>query len=327
MWRAASVTCAIGATTLRETSRPSTTASATPPRQTSSEDQPQPREHGVGRLERAAELDGEPAARAGTVSTRTWVPSTSRVGEVGGATPAATSRARSSTGSVDGSVPITAQHVPPASMSWMYGVGPPAPRRQRRRSPDRRRGRGGGPPRKSSWSSSARSTSARSSPAHGDVGDERDERHRHRHRDGDRDGHAAAQRQRAHQSLQHVADAAHGVQEPRLAALLGLAAQVAHVDAERVRARAEVVAPHALEDLRARQHLARVLEEQRQQLELGARELELARAAPRLPGAAVERRGRRSAARWPSSASGASARRSSARRRALSSFSANGLTR
>ena len=42
----------------------------------------------------------------------------------------------------------------------------------------------------------------------------------------------------------------------RLAAGLGLAAQVADVDVERVRGRAEVVAPHALEDDRPREHLA-----------------------------------------------------------------------
>ena len=64
MWRAASVTCAIGATTLRETSRPSATASATPPRTDEREDQPQAREHGVGGLERAAELRGAVARPA-----------------------------------------------------------------------------------------------------------------------------------------------------------------------------------------------------------------------------------------------------------------------
>ena len=41
------------------------------------EHEPQPREHGVGGLERAAELDREPARRAAPSSTRTWVPATS----------------------------------------------------------------------------------------------------------------------------------------------------------------------------------------------------------------------------------------------------------
>ena len=57
MWRAASVTCAIGATTLRETSRPSATASAdAAQRTTSSRISRRRAEHGVGGLERAAEL-------------------------------------------------------------------------------------------------------------------------------------------------------------------------------------------------------------------------------------------------------------------------------
>src|SRR5579875_3830410 len=85
-----------------------------------------------------------------------------------------------------------------------------------------------------------------------------------------------------------VADAAHGVQQPRLLADLGLAAQVAHVHAERVGARAEVIAPHALEDRRAREHLPRVAHEQLEQQELGARERERALPAPRLVRAQVQ---------------------------------------
>ena len=78
MWRAASVTCTIGATTLRETSRPSATAERRRRRrQTSSEDQPQPRQHGVGGLQRAAELHREARGRPAAVSTRTCVPATS----------------------------------------------------------------------------------------------------------------------------------------------------------------------------------------------------------------------------------------------------------
>ena len=74
----------------------------------------------------------------------------------------------------------------------------------------------------------------------------------------------------------------------RLAAGLGLAPQVADVDAERVRPGAEVVAPDALEDLRAREHLARVLHEQGEQVELGAREVDPAAAAAHLVGDRVE---------------------------------------
>ena len=56
----------------------------------------------------------------------------------------------------------------------------------------------------------------------------------------------------AHRLAERVADAADGLDEPRLAVRLGLAAQVADVDLERVRGRAEVEAPDALEDQRAR---------------------------------------------------------------------------
>ena len=110
----------------------------------------------------------------------------------------------------------------------------------------------------------------------------------------------------------------------RLAVRLELAAQVADVDLERVRARPEVVAPHVLEDLRAGEDLARVVHQQFQQQELGAGELD---AAARRGG----RCGRPGRARCPRSAASSSIgpplRRSSARRRAPSSSSANGLTR
>src|SRR6185312_3402697 len=55
---------------------------------------------------------------------------------------------------------------------------------------------------------------------------------------------------------------------------LGLAPQVADVDLERVRRRAEVVAPHAVEDLAAGEDLARVVHEQLEQQELGTCELD-----------------------------------------------------
>src|SRR5689334_21225463 len=69
---------------------------------------------------------------------------------------------------------------------------------------------------------------------------------------------------------QRVADAAHGVQQPRLALGLGLAALVADVDLEGVLGGGEVVAPHLLEDPGPGEHLARVPDEQLQQGELGA---------------------------------------------------------
>src|SRR4051812_11659894 len=81
---------------------------------------------------------------------------------------------------------------------------------------------------------------------------------------------------------QRVPDAANGVQQPRLAALFELPPQVADVDPERVRGRAEVVAPHALVDLRARQHLTGVAHEELEEVELGACQLQAALAAVRL---------------------------------------------
>ena len=95
-------------------------------------------------------------------------------------------------------------------------------------------------------------------------------------------------RKRHGRAAQHVADAAHGVQQARLLADLGLASQVAHVHAERVGARAEVVAPDVLEDRRAGEHLTRMAHEHLEQQELGPRELEHALAAPRLVRAQVE---------------------------------------
>src|SRR3569833_1941928 len=70
---------------------------------------------------------------------------------------------------------------------------------------------------------------------------------------------------------QDVADAAHGVDETRLA---GLAAQVHHVHVQGVRRRLEVKAPHRLEDLLAGQHLAGVGEEQLQQRVFGTGQVE-----------------------------------------------------
>src|SRR2546423_4651257 len=60
-----------------------------------------------------------------------------------------------------------------------------------------------------------------------------------------------------------------GVDQPRLAIGLELAAQVGHVDLERVGAGAEVVAPHLLEDPRAGEHHPGVAHEELQEPELG----------------------------------------------------------
>ena len=124
---------------------------------------------------------------------------------------------------------------------------------------------------------------------------------------------------------QDVADAAHGVQQPRLAAGLGLAPQVADVDLQRVGGGPEVIAPHAVEDLPAGEHLARVVQEQLEQQELRARQLDQPLAAAHLVATAGRARGRRSAG--PRRSPLQPERRSSARSRASSSSSANGLDR
>src|SRR5579872_3860943 len=87
---------------------------------------------------------------------------------------------------------------------------------------------------------------------------------------------------------QGIADAADRLDQARLAPCLGLAAQIADVHVERVRAEAEVVAPHALKDDRSRQHLTRVQHEELEQRELRARELDLVVAAMHLARRRVE---------------------------------------
>src|SRR5262245_14029544 len=87
---------------------------------------------------------------------------------------------------------------------------------------------------------------------------------------------------------ERVPDAANRVNEPWRAFLLRLAAEVSDVDVERVRGRAEVVTPHALEDDRAGQHLTGVAQEELEERELGAREIDRPLPAPNLTRAEVE---------------------------------------
>src|SRR2546423_7929173 len=87
---------------------------------------------------------------------------------------------------------------------------------------------------------------------------------------------------------ERVADAAHGLDQTGLVAGLGLAPQVSDVDVERVRREAEVVTPHALEDDRPREDLARIHHEELEQRELGARELDRIAVAPHLTRPRVE---------------------------------------
>ena len=133
------------------------------------EDQPQPREHRVGRLQRAAELDREAVPSSGAVSTRTCVPSTSASAK----NPARPRRRRRAPGRRPAartrSEPRTASTFPLASTIWMYGVGPP-----------RRAGSGPkpGPPRRAARRARGATSSCSSQravdlgaqlPAHGEI--------------------------------------------------------------------------------------------------------------------------------------------------------------
>ena len=129
-------------------------------------------------------------------------------------------------------------------------------------------------------------------------------------------------------SRQHVPHTAHGVDQPRLALGLGLAAQVADVDLERVGGRGEVVAPDLLEDEGPVEHPARPAQEHLQQRELGAGQLDRAVAAAHLAGGRVQGQvGERQHLVSSVRSSAGATRRSSARSRASSSSSANGLVR
>src|SRR5258705_5504031 len=63
-----------------------------------------------------------------------------------------------------------------------------------------------------------------------------------------------------------IADAAHRVDQARLASAFELLAQIAHIDLDNVALAAEVVAPDAIIDHLAREHLLRMAHEQLKQL-------------------------------------------------------------
>ena len=165
MWRAASVTWTIGATTLRETSRPSATASATPPRMTSSRIQPQARP-GRRPRPRASARTGtrRVAARRGkprpVVSTRTCdAADASRRRSTPGRRPRRRRARVSSTGSAWRSRRAARARCRLVSMTWMNGVGPPSPDRQRAEARRAAPGAAGPAPKPAAGSCSARSTS------------------------------------------------------------------------------------------------------------------------------------------------------------------------
>src|SRR5438093_7589544 len=88
---------------------------------------------------------------------------------------------------------------------------------------------------------------------------------------------------------QDVADTANRVDEARLAGRLGLPAQIADVDVQRVRHHPEVEAPDLAEDERALQDAVRIAQEELEQVELDRRQLDRPPRAPDLPGVRIER--------------------------------------
>ena len=149
------------------------------------------------------------------------------------------------------------------------------------------------------------------------VREERDEGDRA----GDRDRRGERQARKAHARAGRTRPA-NGVDQPRLAVLLELAAQVADVDLERVRARAEVVVPDAVEDHRAGQHLPGL-----RRNSSSSRNLGLVSSILREPRRTSRAGVHRQVGEAERAASVLEVRRSRARSRACSSSSANGLTR
>ena len=286
-----------------------------------------------GRPRRAAAPPGSRRRRQPRVRTRRWVPSTvvstrSLPGplarDLAGARPSPAAPAR----------PEPAARALRAAPAARSPRGPrrarPAPESAARRArPAARSGApgtpGGGPARPHSTTASARRRASRrprrAAPRARRGRRPARPRHRERHRQAGRGRDAGAQ---GHGSRSDVAHAAHGVQQRARARLLELAPQVADVDAQRVRGRAEVVAPHAVVDQRCEAAPAAGCASAARAA--GTRCASARRSSP--PRA-------RRAARCPAAAprtqrAGSPSpplRRSSARRRAFSSPTSNGLTR
>src|SRR3954452_23700864 len=87
---------------------------------------------------------------------------------------------------------------------------------------------------------------------------------------------------------QAIADVADRLDRGPAVVLAELAAQVADVDLQHLRARVEVEPPHRVEDLFAREHLIRVTHQVGEQLELARRELHLAPVALHAASAQVD---------------------------------------
>ena len=125
-----------------------------------------------------------------------------------------------------------------------------------------------------------------------------------------RDGEPRAADPRSRGALQHVAGAALGVEQPRLAAGLELAPQVRDEDVDRVGRRDRVVAPDVLEQALAGDDQPLVAHQVLEQLELAVGELDLALAALHLARVRVE------LSRSPTTSEAAAARRPAPQQRA-----------
>src|SRR2546427_8712349 len=91
-----------------------------------------------------------------------------------------------------------------------------------------------------------------------------------------------------HALAQHVADAAHCVNQTRPAVQLGLASQIPDVDLQRVRGIGEVVTPHLPKDRVPSEDLARVRHQQLEESELDLRQIELLSSTLRAPLVSVQ---------------------------------------
>ena len=86
---------------------------------------------------------------------------------------------------------------------------------------------------------------------------------------------------------QGIADAAHGVDEAGFAVLLQLGAQGADVDFQDVRLAVEILAPDAIHNQIAREHLPGIAQEEDEQVEFAGGQFDRVAAAPHIARAEV----------------------------------------
>ena len=246
---------------------------------------------------------------------RRATPSTAVLEKVAGS-PAATSGASRSTGSASAWPAACAGVRRPGTTCAV-----PAPRRARRRVEERfrRRERRARAMRLAARPAARRRSVAAELVAHDEVDDDRASGDRDRDRRGGDEREAGAKvMARAARTRRRAPCGSAAARRPPPSCGAGSRCTRRASSSE-----AEVVAPDALEDDRAREHLARVAQEELEQRELGPGQLDRSRSprrTSRVPGSSS-----RSANRSDSPRPRRRVRRSSARRRASSSSSANGF--